>query len=426
MAYTIESTTPTIWTADSLNSPYRPIKVRVTSSGLADIKKMKCFINIDDAATDDNADTPILLDPDYGTTNEFTFDLSSYLQGLDTLTSNQQTAGSAVSIIDSSSNSIKKVKVRFKEVYLDSNGLLIDQVYSPHNYSDSFYIINGVWQHNEVSSKFDSFEIASSGDKYFLTNYRSSILPKRLKTIGLYESEHLSFFTNLTTVPYFRLTTYAAKDNSSVANPSYYIALDAMSSNRIDLPVGVANIHATTGVWLNSSGVSVSDPVIDSSVGSYKVSLTTGTNTTKISEEYRFNVDHESCTDNWTRIKFLNRLGAYEYFTFKGYRDRSLSIRRNYFNTALDANYTLDKGGDRALYIDSRTEFVVYSQTIKEYERIWLEEMLEGMECFVLEGTDYIPIKVRAGKTQIIQEASDLFTIKMTYQYANPNRRQHG
>jgi hypothetical protein len=425
MAYTIESTNPTIWTADSLHSPYRPLKVRVTSSGVADIKKMKCFINIDDAATDDNADTPILLDPDYGTTNEFTFDLSSYLQGLDTLTSNQQAVGSTVDWVDSTSNSLKKIKVRFKEVYLDSNGLLVDEVYSPHPYSDSFYIVNGVWQHDEVSSKFDSFEIASSGDKYFLTNYRTNILQRNFRTIGLNDSEYVSGFTNLTAIPYYRLILYTSKYNQGTPS-SYYQPLSAFNTERFDLPVGIANIHATSGGWLNSSGASVSDPVIDSSVGSYSVALTTGTNNTKTSEVVHFNVDHQACTDDHTRIKFLNRLGAFEYFTFKGYKDRSLSIRRNYFNTALDADYTLDKGGDRALYIDSRTEFTVYSQPLKEYERIWLEEMLEGMECFVLEGTNYIPIKVRAGKTQIIQEGNDLFTIKMTYQYANPNRRQHG
>ena len=52
--------------------------------------------------------------------------------------------------------------------------------------------------------------------------------------------------------------------------------------------------------------------------------------------------------------------------------------------------------------------------------------MLEGFECFVEEGTNYIPIKVRGGKTAIINEGGGLFTIKMTYQYANENRRQNG
>jgi hypothetical protein len=145
----------------------------------------------------------------------------------------------------------------------------------------------------------------------------------------------------------------------------------------------------------------------------------------QISESVVFNVDH-SCSDNHTRIKFLNRLGAFEYFTFKGYRNRSINVRKNYYQSVLDDGYSIGSGGDRALSIDSRSQFEVYSQPLKEADRIWLEEMLEGMECFVEEGSNYIPIKVRAGGTKIIDEGNDLFTFKMTYEYANPNRRQNG
>ena len=59
-------------------------------------------------------------------------------------------------------------------------------------------------------------------------------------------------------------------------------------------------------------------------------------------------------------------------------------------------------------------------------DRVWLEEMLEGFEAFVEEDGVYIPIKVRGGSTKIIDEGNDLMSIKMTYEYANPNARQNG
>jgi hypothetical protein len=164
---------------------------------------------------------------------------------------------------------------------------------------------------------------------------------------------------------------------------------------------------------------------LNDTYGSYEIQLFNNTSGA-ISEAVLFNLDHSGCEDNWTRIKFLNRLGAFEYFTFKGYKDRSLSIRRNYYQNVLGESYTVDQGGDRTLYIDSRDEFTVHSQPLKESDRIWLIEMLEGMECYVEEGSNYIPIKVRAGNTNIIDEEAGLFNISMTYQYANPTRRQHG
>lgn len=426
MAITINSQP----SSNELLTPYRPLEIRVTSDNTDSdgtptvyTVKVKCFIYLDGSVVSDNADNPIILDPDIGTSYTFTFDISSYLSGLDTLTNTIQTKGSAISVVDSSANSIKSVRVRFTEVLLQTDGTLTNGATS--SYTNTFYIINGVWQHDQISDKFDSFEIASSGDKYFLTNYRTNTLQRKYRTIGVNDSEYVSGFTNLTVVPYYRLILYTGKYAQGTAT-NYYQPLSAFSTKRFDLPVGVANIHATTGGWLNISGVSVADPVIDSSVGSYSVAFTTGTNNTKTSEVVHFNVDHTFCEDESTRIKFLNRLGAFEYFTFKGYRDRSTIVRNQYYNRALDASYSVHEGGDRVLASDVRTEFTVYSQALTEAQRIWLEEMLDGHECFVEEGNNYIPIKIRAGKTQIIQEASELFTIKMTYQYANPTRRQHG
>ena len=410
-------------TAGNIHSPYRPMEIGVKSNA-ATIAKMKCFIHLDDNATADNASTPIILDPDFGTTNEFTFDLSTYIAGLDSLTYDIQTHGTAASVV-TASNSIKKISCTFTEVLLSVEGLLSAGDSLSHNTISDWYAINGVWQHDEVADKFNSFEIASSGDKYFLTNFRTNILQRNFRTIGLNDSEYVSGFTTLTAVPYYRLILYTNKYGQGVPT-NYYQPLSAFSTKRFDLPVGVANIHATTGGWLNVSGVSVSDPVIDSSVGSYSVAFTTGTNSSKTSEVVHFNVDHQACTHEHTRIKFMNRLGAFEYFTFKGYRDRSIEVRKQFYKSPLSSSYTVDQGGDRVLNIDSREEFVVYSQPLNESYRIWLEEMLEGFECFVEEGTNYIPIKVRGGKTAIINEGGGLFTIKMTYQYANENRRQNG
>lgn len=399
--------------SNELKSPYRPLQVKASSND-GTIAKMKCFIHLDGSGTADNASNPIILDPDFGTTDEFTFDISGYLKGLDTLTSTLQTKSDVVSLNDTSTNSLKSVYVKFTEVLL-SGGTLSDGATS--SASNTFYIINGVWQHDEVSVEFGNFAIQTATPNYFLSNFRGT------REVALEDSYYLSFWTTRSSTDYLEVVRYTGKDKSGSSSTRYKAF--TLSKNRWDIAVGPANINATSGGWLDAvAGSPASDPVLNSSYQSYTVRWR-ASDLSYQSEEVVFNLDHD-CSDNYTRIKFLNRLGAFEYFTFKGYKDRSVSIRRNYYQNVLGESYTVDQGGDRTLYIDSRDEFTVHSQPLKEADRIWLIEMLEGMECYVEEGSNYIPIKVRAGNTNIIDEEAGLFNISMTYQYANPTRRQHG
>jgi len=444
--------------SNDLLSPYRPIKITVTSdnntsdsgtntyigalSSVAAVpnidnfiytKKVACYIYLDGNGTADNAGSPIILTPDFGTSYQFTFDISSYIAGLDTLTNDLQSNSTAISFIGRDTNSLKSIVCKFDEIlYFDplldttnGTGLLyyasdVVDSYSKAT-SNSFFCINGVWQYDGVTGSYDelnSFKIATTGNKYFLTNNRNT------REIGVNDSEYLSGFTTLTGTQYLKLVTYGGKNGASKLE-IYYLAL-TFNANRFDIPVGAANINATTGSWLNGLGAPRTDPTIDSTVGSYTIKLIDDIIApTDISEQVLYNVDN-SCSTNHTRIKFLNRLGAFEYFTFKGYKDRSISIRKNYYQQNLDDGYSIGSGGDRVLDIDSRTKFEVYSQPMKQADRIWLEELLEGYECFVEEGSNYIPIKVRAGETKIIDEGADLMTIKLVYEYANPNRRQNG
>jgi len=414
MAITINSQP----SSNELLTPYRPLEIRVTSDDVTPAPytvKMKCFISLDGGGYD-NADNPIILDPDIGTSYTFTFDISSYLSGLDTLTNTIQNRLSAVDFYNADTNSIKSVRVRFTEVLLQTDGTLADGATSV--YTNTFYIINGVWQHDQIADKFDDFVLDTGYEALFLSNYRGT------RELKVDDSYYLSLYTTRTTNPYIKLVKYSGRDLSGTTLQVRYKEL-TLNGKRPDLAIGARNINASSG-WVDGTGTSASVPVIDDTVGSYSVQLLgNGWLASATSEKLTFNLDHDTCGDH-TRIKFLNRLGAFEYFTFKGYRDRSTIVRNQYYNRALDASYSVHEGGDRVLASDVRTEFTVYSQALTEAQRIWLEEMLDGHECFVEEGNNYIPIKIRAGKTQIIQEASELFTIKMTYQYANPIRRQHG
>jgi hypothetical protein len=416
MAVTINSQPST----NDLMSPYRPIEITVTSDDIAPAPycvKMKCFINLDGAGTDDNANTPIILDPNIGTNYTFTFDISSYLAGLDTLTSTIQNRLSDTDFDNADTNSVKAVKVKFTEVLLQGDGTLADGASS--SYTNTFYVINGVWQHDEISDKFDNYVMPQAVDTaLFLSNNRNA------REVKVDDSYFLSLFTTRTNDPFLKVVKYSGRDKTGTSLQTRYRQM-VLNGKRPDMAIGPRNINASSG-WVDVSSVSASVPVIDTTVGSYSVQLLgNGPTAGTLSEEIVFNLDHDTCEEH-TRIKFLNRLGAFEYFTFKGYRERSTSVRNQYYKRALDTAYSVDEGGDRVMYSDIRTEFTVHSQPLKEADRIWLEEMLDGHECFVEEGNNYIPIKVRAGKTMIIDEDAELSVIKMTYQYANEVRRQHG
>lgn len=409
--------------SDSLNSPYRPLEIRATSNNTSSdgtptvyTVKMKCYINID--GVDDNTDRPLVLDPDIGTSYTFTFDISKYVAGEETLTSTIQNRLNAVGLYNADANSIKAVKVRFKEVTLDTTtGVLTDQAYS--SYSNTFYAINGAWQHDEVADKFDNYVLDTGYEALFLTNYRGA------RELKVDDSYYLSLYTIRTTNPFLKLIKYSGRNLTGTTIQVRYKEL-TLNGKRPDLAIGARNINASSG-WIDGAGNPASVPVIDDTVGSYSVQLLgNGYLATPTSEKITFNLDHTPCAESHTKIKFLNRLGAFEYFTFRGYRDRSTEVRKNYYNRALGADHSVNEGGDRVLFSDTRTEFVAHSQALTEAERIYLEELLDGHECFVEEGNNYIPIKVRAGKTKIIEEGTGLFHMKITYQYANPTRRQYG
>ena len=197
--------------ANDLLSPRRPLKITVTSdntssdhpSGITYLapldvatsdnyiytKKVACYIYLDGSGTADNANSPIILTPDIGTSYQFTFDISSYIDGLDTLTNDIQTKSSAISFIGRDTNSIKSVQLKFDEIlFYDStldttNGT--DLLYYASNVvsgysmatSNEFYCINGVWQYDQVTGSYDelnSYKIATTGNKYFLTNNRNT------------------------------------------------------------------------------------------------------------------------------------------------------------------------------------------------------------------------------------------------------------
>jgi len=408
--------------ANDLMSPYRPIEITVTSDDIAPAPycvKMKCFINIDGAGTDDNANAPIILDPNIGTNYTFTFDISSYLAGLDTLTATIQNRLSGTDFYNADTNSVKAIKVKFTEVLLQGDGTLEDGASS--SYTNTFYVINGVWQHDEISDKFDNFVVPQgAASALFLSNYRGA------RELKVDDSYYLSLYTTRTSNPVLEVKKYSGRNLTGTNLQVRYKQL-TLNGKRPDMAIGARNINASSG-WVDNTGTSASVPVIDDTVGSYSVQLYGNgypPSTPSISEKLIFNLDHDTCEDH-TRIKFLNRLGAFEYFTFKGNRDRSTSVKNVFYNRALDTSYSVNEGGDRVLYSDVRTEFTIYSQSLKEAERIWLEELLDGHECYVEEGNNYIPIKIRAGKTVIIDEEAELSTMKITYQYANPTRRQNG
>jgi hypothetical protein len=369
---------------------------------------MKCFLYLNGSGTADNADNPIVLDPNVGTSGQYTFDISAYLRGIDVLSHDLQVKSSTLA--STKSNSYTSVVAEFTEVgTYNAGGNILLKDYTTTTSSNTIYVLNGVWDYDENTNQFDNFIMNNSTDKW-LSNRGNT------RTVGINESDFLSGFV-LGSGGY----TVKVDPYTPTGTPLVNGYMNVTMTKRFDVGVGAANLNATsTGDWVSSNKVS-----IGSAVGYYTVALWNAARTIRLSETITYNVDHSN-DSKYTRIKFLNKLGAYEYFTFKGNRDRSIETRKNYYGQSLNSGYSIGDGGDRVLNVDSRTEFTVFSQGITESDRIWLEEMFQSIDAYVEEGSKYIPIKIRAGKTRIIREGAGLFTIQLTYQYANKNRTQNG
>lgn len=394
MAITLTSQPP------ELSQAYRPIEWVVESDDL-NIAKMKGVFSIDGVAMNSNA--PIILDPDIGFTDTFTFDVQALVQ--DSLKSYRSTneVGSGLPAIDSATlfepaESFGELTATFTEL-ISSGGLLIDgaglsPVVNP-------MVINYYLTHLEDQTE-SNYNLSSSAKKFLTDAPTTKWTPN---------NGHETITAVLQGGAYSTVRLQVVTTDTVGATATYLMnAINLQSNGMADIPIGVNNLNAYTLV-------SGSQPVIDSTIVSYVINILG--DGSPISESRTFKIDRK-CTDNDVRFVWEGRKGL-EYYTFKGEFERRIQVEKETYTRQLSSDFSIDERGITTIGTKSVEVFRVFSGIINDATRIFLETLYEDSLTWIISGTDYVPVNIITTEVTTVNEEKALFQVEIEYSYSNQN-----
>lgn len=164
--------------------------------------------------------------------------------------------------------------------------------------------------------------------------------------------------------------------------------------------------------------------------------------TTRKSDYYYFVKDSQELITNSqlnckgervVRLAWINSLGGWDYFNFKGGQIQTLTTERHNYQSILGSP-TLDEGakyyynswegGDKVFSLKSRKKSTLHTQFIQEKEALFLENMFNSPSVMVIaEGTEGKSQRVIVKKTDMERKtkARNKIEIKYTFEIAYSN-----
>jgi len=136
---------------------------------------------------------------------------------------------------------------------------------------------------------------------------------------------------------------------------------------------------------------------------------------------------HQSCTryDN-VRLAWRNRLGAWDYFNFRGKSIESLDIKKESMSSVAGTwdstafSYDNWDRGAGTLYTEAKRKLTINSDWLNEDEAVWLEELFTSINVQIIDDSDVIyPVvltdKSYTKKTSVNNKIKIQYTIKLEY-----------
>ncbi len=251
---------------------------------------------------------------------------------------------------------------------------------------------------------------ATFANRFLCSDYLQGPFISLSKAVRLGESEYLSGYTDgdLSGENSFRIR----KTNIDGSTADLDIPLaEAATHKRFDVGVGPANINAHQANF------------IDENVRSYIVFLVQDDNTKSFTRSYQID---NNCYTSPTRVHFLNRWGGFDSFTFNATEKKRLKTSRERYQRYLPANYSVGDRGRTVQEVNATESLLCTSDALREYERLWLEELLTSPEVFIQKDGNYLPVIVKDGTFEITDAQKSIFTMKVELEYAQDVNVQRG
>ena len=290
-------------------------------------------------------------------------------------------------------------------------------IYSPSKYdyrnlaeSTSEYAFDGGLQYKEwLSYSPTNYVMNSTLRGKFLTNS-----PRTIK-IRRDELATLSFFhTSIMGTGSAKMLVYAYNAaGTPVGNAQFSIGSTTAVYARLEAGVGVVQLQTIPGFSLASASY-------------YEVYLANAGNT-RSSEIFRFNIDDTCYRYTQKRLKFKNRLGGWDYFTFNLRSDKTTNIDRSNFNkfskslqAANKYGYAMGDRGRTTYNVKAVDSEVLQSNWLNNDEATWLEELFTSPEVYLMDGTNELPVIVK-NESFVLGEKENIgliaYTINIEYSF---------
>ena len=354
------------------------------------------------------------VQPNLGTTNEFTFDIS------DILSVNVEfvlkTLGSSAIINDTDN---LQFRIKAYEVTQNPTTGLLETNYDPAdaNNTNTNYQSAVFAGFNWSESHFDlnSFNLSNysmvSDDKLFLTEGTNP------KTIELNQNEFLGMAYAVSTggVKNYKVQvlTYNSANallNTDLINVTQWNEFNVSSlvEPYLDAPVGTQN--------LINAGISLTN------VAYYTVRLINDDGNK--SELKRYNIVDGCSTD--LRVHFVNKFGKQDSITLKGNQIEGYTNKSTRYQKALSSTYSSSDYGSAIVRNTKVKNFTAYSKTVGRDTLAFAQSMLTNNMAWIEVGGSYFSIIIDDGSGVKVNEHNMPIQFILNFSLANNERGLRG
>ena len=355
------------------------------------------------------------VQPNLGTTNEFTFDISDVLNS--NLNFILKTLG--VSSVTKTDDSFTYL-IKAYEVTKNPSTKLLETNYDPANANNNSFqyvsAIQAAFNWSESHFNLNSFNLndyfLTSDDKLFLTEGANP------KTIELNQNEFLgmgmvAFSTDGSLNYKIKILTYnsanALLNTDLIDVPQWNsFTMQPYVNPYLDVPVGTQN--------LINAGISLTN------VAYYTIRLINDDGNK--SELRRYNIVDGCPTD--LRVHFVNKFGKQDSITLKGNQIEGYTNKSNRYQKALSSTYSSSDYGSAIVRNTKVKNFTAYSKSIGRDTLAFAQSMLTNNMAWIEVGGSYFSIVIDDGSGIKINEQNMPIQFILNFSLANNERGLRG
>jgi hypothetical protein len=394
-----------------LHLAYRPLVYEFSSD---DPDIVSCVVEILANGTRVSAKS---VQPDIGTTDQFTIDISS--EAIKYVNTTLSTLGGNGIITDADATNNFRIKIYEVTQPVD----VLVTAYDPADDNNSSYdaittqIVVANW--TETHYDYDSWVLTDFLFNDALTNSKFLSESPLIKDIELGQNEFLGFcyYTPVSTKTYeIEVLTY---DSTGALLNTDVIPLSTWVTNWTNLIDIESQIYYYVGVGtqnLINQGISLTN------VAYYTVQLNNSVN--NISEIRRYNIV-PACTDD-IRIHWFNKYGKQDSMTFKGNSVESISTSTTSYEKALPNTYSSENRGTSTIQTIRDNNFTVYTKSIGRDTYKFATSILHNNMAYLESNGSYFPITIEDTSVVKVDEDNMPIQFALTYRFANRDKGLRG